>query len=51
MILQGVISDNQSAFVSERLATDNALIALKMFHSMKHKCKGKKSFIAMKLDE
>ncbi|XP_048493143.1 uncharacterized protein LOC125493698 [Beta vulgaris subsp. vulgaris] len=50
LILPNIVSDNQSAFVPGRLITDNALIALELFHSMKYRCKGNRGFVAMKLD-
>ncbi|XP_056695804.1 uncharacterized protein [Spinacia oleracea] len=49
-ILPEVISENQSAFVPGRLITNNALIALELFHTMKRRSKGRKGTIAMKLD-
>lgn len=49
-ILPGIISENHSAFVPGRLITDNALIALELFHSMKKRSTGRKGSIAMKLD-
>lgn len=45
-----MISENQSAFVPKRLITDNALIALQVFYTMKKRMKGKRGSIAMKLD-
>ncbi|KAL8167050.1 LOW QUALITY PROTEIN: hypothetical protein V2J09_008549 [Rumex salicifolius] len=49
-ILPSVISPSQSAFVSNRLITDNTLAALEGFNYMKHKCTGRKGTIAIKLD-
>ena len=48
--LPNIVTENQSAFVPGRLITDNALIALEIFHSMKHITKSRKGSIAMKLD-
>jgi hypothetical protein len=49
-ILPDVISPNQSAFVLERLITDNILLAYECTHFMKHKRNGKEGFAAVKLD-
>lgn len=49
-ILPGVVTENQSAFVPGRLITDNALIALELFHTMKKRSKSKRGMIALKLD-
>lgn len=49
-ILPKIVFENQSAFVPGRLITDNALIALEIFHSMKNRNKSKKGVVAMKLD-
>lgn len=48
--LPHIISDSQSAFIPGRLITDNAMTAFEIFHTMKHKKKGKKGILAMKLD-
>ncbi|XP_048502752.1 uncharacterized protein LOC125498565 [Beta vulgaris subsp. vulgaris] len=45
-----IVSETQSAFVPGRLITDNALIAMELFHTMKHRNKSRKGIIAMKLD-
>ena len=45
-----IISETQSAFVANRLITDNILIAFESLHHMKTYCTGKKGFMAMKLD-
>ncbi|KAL2937830.1 hypothetical protein RDABS01_021279 [Bienertia sinuspersici] len=49
-ILPQVVTENQSAFVPGRLITDNALIALELFHSMKKRSRGRKGSMALKLD-
>lgn len=50
LVLPSVVSENQSAFVYDRYITDNALIALELFHTMKCMSNGKKGSISMKLD-
>ena len=49
-MLHSIISDTQSAFIANRLITDNILIAFKSLHHMKNNCIGKKGFIVLKLD-
>ena len=36
-ILPQIITENQSAFLSERLITDNVLVAFKLMHYLDHK--------------
>ena len=49
-ILKSIISETQSAFVADRLITDNILIAFESLHHMKTQCSGKTGFMALKLD-
>lgn len=44
------MSENYSAFVSDRYIMNNSLIALEMFHSIKNRCRMRRGYIAMKLD-
>lgn len=50
LILPEVISEMQSAFVPDRLITDNAMIAHECFHYMKKKASGQQGVMALKLD-
>ncbi|WCJ29809.1 Retrovirus-related Pol polyprotein from type-1 retrotransposable element R2 [Euphorbia peplus] len=49
-VLSDVIDPAQSAFVSGRLITDNALIAFELFHTMKHRILSSRGNFALKLD-
>ena len=49
-ILPYIISENQSAFIADRLITDNVLVAYEIMHFLKHKKGGNDSFMAAKLD-
>ena len=48
--LNSIISEAQSAFVANRVITDNILIAFESLHHMKTQCSKKISFMALKLD-
>ena len=49
-LLPHIISENQSVFTSDRLITDNVLVAFKLMHYLDHKTAWKKGFMAVKLD-
>ena len=48
--LNSIISETQSAFIADRLITDNVLIAFESLHHMKTCCSVKTGFMALKLD-
>ncbi|KAL8131281.1 hypothetical protein AgCh_007272 [Apium graveolens] len=50
MLLDQVISENQSAFMSGRLISDNVLIAYEVMHTLKRKRRGNDAYMALKLD-
>ncbi|XP_059629929.1 uncharacterized protein LOC132272867 [Cornus florida] len=49
-LLSSLISENQSAFVPNRLIHDNVMLAQEVLHYLKKKKNGKTSFMALKLD-
>ncbi|KAL0012182.1 hypothetical protein SO802_007290 [Lithocarpus litseifolius] len=49
-ILPHIISENQSAFLSGRLISDNVLVGFELMHYLEHKREGIESFLAVKLD-
>ena len=49
-VLPTVVSENQSAFQTGRLITDNSLMAFETLHYMKHHQHGSSGFMALKLD-
>ena len=49
-ILPNVISESQSAFVPNRLITDNTTVTFEILHRMQNKRRGKKGQIVIKLD-
>ena len=50
MVLQDIISENQSAFVAKRLIIDNVLVAHELMNHIGKKKKGKCGEMAVKLD-
>uniref|UniRef100_A0A5B7BZB7 Reverse transcriptase domain-containing protein n=1 Tax=Davidia involucrata TaxID=16924 RepID=A0A5B7BZB7_DAVIN len=50
IVLPHVISESQSAFVPERLITDNVLVSYELNHYLKWKNWGKTGFVSLKLD-
>ena len=50
LVLPQIISENQSAFLSKRLITDNVLISFELMHYLDHKRDGKDCYMAIKLD-
>ena len=49
-ILPQIITENQRAFLSEQLITDNVLVALELMHYLDHKREGKECFMVVKLN-
>ena len=49
-VLPSLISENQSAFIQNRVITDNVLIAFEMIHHMSRKKHGRVGEVALKLD-
>lgn len=49
-VLPSVISENQSAFILNRLITNNILIAYELVHFLKRKRSGKTGCAALKID-
>ena len=50
IILPNVISDAQSAFGSDRLITNNTIVAFEVLHKMRNRRRGKRGHMAIKLD-
>ena len=49
-ILPQIITESQSAFLHERLITDNVLVAFELMHYLDHKREGNDCFMAVKPD-
>jgi hypothetical protein len=49
-VLNCIISPFQSAFIPGRLISDNILVAFEALHTMNGRLKGRKGFMALKLD-
>ena len=49
-LLNSIISEAHSAFTTDKLITNNILIAFESLHHMKSTCMGKTGFMALKLD-
>ena len=50
IIIPQIISENQSAFLSGRLITDNVLVAFELMNYLEHKKDGREGVMAIKLD-
>lgn len=48
--LNDIISPTQSAFVPNRLSTDNVLVSYEVNHFLKCRTKGRNHFMALNLD-
>ncbi|KAL5567823.1 hypothetical protein UlMin_024398 [Ulmus minor] len=50
LVMNNVISEEQSAFIPGRLISDNAIIGFECLHAIKRKRSKKKGYLALKLD-
>ena len=49
-VLNSIISETQSAFIADRVITNNILITFESLHHMKNNCTRKKGFMAIKVE-
>ena len=49
-IMPQLISEHQSAFLSDHLILDNIMVAFETLHHMRNHCASKKGYMALKLD-
>ena len=49
-LLPNIISENQNAFTSDKLITDNVLVAFEWMHFLNHKNASKEGYMAAKLN-
>lgn len=49
-VLPSIISSHKSAFVPGKLIFDNVLVAYEVLHTMDTRLKGRKGYMALKLD-
>lgn len=49
-LLTDIVAANQSAFIPGKLISDNILVSYEVMYYLKRKIRGKKGFMALKLD-
>ncbi|KAL5549426.1 hypothetical protein UlMin_004657 [Ulmus minor] len=50
LVMNSIISEEQSAFIPRRLISDNAIIGFECLHAIKRKRSKKRGYLALKLD-
>ena len=50
LVLPHIISEQQSAFLTDQLISDNILVAFETLHYVRNHCTGKTGYMALKLD-